>query len=56
MGLLGKMVHLGIDAVLITTVLSGIKRSTGLTYVPAPHHVGVTPALSPDGGSLGGLW
>jgi hypothetical protein len=31
MGLLGKMVHIGIDAVLISTVLSGIKRSTGLT-------------------------
>jgi hypothetical protein len=27
----GKLVHLGFDAILISAVLAGIKRSTGLT-------------------------
>ncbi len=35
MGILGKLVHIGIDAVLLSTVLAGIKRSTGLTCVAA---------------------
>jgi len=29
--MLGKLVHLGLDAVLISAFLAGIKRSTGLT-------------------------
>ena len=32
--MLGKLVHLGFDAVLIAAFLAGIKRSTGLTYAP----------------------
>ena len=31
--MLGKLVHLGFDAILISAVLAGIKRSTGLTCV-----------------------
>ena len=31
--MLGKIFHLGIDALLISAFLAGIKRSTGLTYV-----------------------
>jgi len=34
--MLGKLVHLGIDALLISAFLAGIKRSTGLTYVLLP--------------------
>lgn len=34
--MLGKLVHIGFDAILITTVLAGIKRSTGLTCVSFP--------------------
>ncbi|KAI9510966.1 DUF1748-domain-containing protein [Russula earlei] len=29
--MLGKLIHLGIDAVLLSAFLAGIKRSTGLT-------------------------
>jgi mitofissin-like protein len=32
--MLGKLVHIGFDAVLVSVVLAGIKRSTGLTCVP----------------------
>ncbi len=32
--MLGRLVHIGFDAVLISVVLAGIKRSTGLTCVP----------------------
>ena len=32
--MLGKVVHLGIDALLLSAFLAGIKRSTGLTCVP----------------------
>ena len=28
----GKLVHLGFDALLVATLLAGIKRTTGLTY------------------------
>ena len=28
----GKIVHLGFDALLVTALLAGIKRTTGLTY------------------------
>lgn len=31
--MLGTLVHLGIDALLISAFLAGIKRTTGLTYV-----------------------
>lgn len=31
--MLGKLVHLGFDALLISAFLAGIKRSTSLTYV-----------------------
>jgi hypothetical protein len=31
--MLGKLVHIGFDALLITAFLAGVKRSTGLTYV-----------------------
>ena len=34
--MLGKLVHLGIDAMLISAFLAGIKRSTGLTCVSLP--------------------
>ena len=27
-----KLVHLGLDALLVATLLAGIKRTTGLTY------------------------
>ena len=30
--MLGRVIHLGVDAVLVSTVLAGIKRSTGLQY------------------------
>jgi len=33
MTLFGKLFHFGFDAVLITALLAGIKRNTGLTYV-----------------------
>lgn len=33
MTLFGKLFHFGLDAVLITALLAGIKRNTGLTYV-----------------------
>ncbi|KAF9649329.1 DUF1748-domain-containing protein, partial [Thelephora ganbajun] len=29
--MLGKLIHLGFDALLVTTILAGIKRTTGLT-------------------------
>ena len=29
--MLGKLVHLGFDALLISAFLAGVKRSTGLT-------------------------
>lgn len=32
--MLGKLVHIGVDAVLISAFLAGIKRTTGLTCVP----------------------
>jgi len=35
--MLGRLVHLGIDAILLSAFLAGIKRSTGLT--PALSHV-----------------
>lgn len=28
----GRLIHLGFDALLITALLAGIKRTTGLTY------------------------
>lgn len=31
--MLGKLVHIGIDAILISAFLAGIRRSTGLTCV-----------------------
>lgn len=31
--MLGKLVHIGFDALLISAVLAGIKRTTGITYV-----------------------
>jgi hypothetical protein len=34
--MLGKLVHIGFDVILISTVLAGIKRSTGLTCVSLP--------------------
>lgn len=33
--MLGKLVHLGFDALLISAFLAGVKRSTGLTCVPS---------------------
>lgn len=30
MQVLGRVIHLGVDAILVSTVLAGIKRSTGL--------------------------
>ena len=33
--MLGKLVHLGIDALLLSALLAGIRRSTGLTCVPS---------------------
>ena len=35
--MLGKLVHLGIDAMLLSAFLAGIKRSTGLTCVSLSH-------------------
>ncbi|KAF5333739.1 hypothetical protein D9611_002352 [Ephemerocybe angulata] len=35
--MLGKLVHIGFDALLISALLAGIKRTTGLT--PALHQV-----------------
>ncbi|RXW15999.1 hypothetical protein EST38_g9856 [Candolleomyces aberdarensis] len=31
--MLGKLVHLGFDALLISAFLAGVKRTTGLTFV-----------------------
>lgn len=31
--MLGKLVHIGFDALLISAFLAGIRRTTGLTYV-----------------------
>ncbi|KAF8165123.1 hypothetical protein B0H34DRAFT_223776 [Crassisporium funariophilum] len=31
--MLGKIVHIGFDALLIAAFLAGVKRTTGLTYV-----------------------
>ncbi len=31
--MLGKLVHIGFDALLISAFLAGVKRNTGLTYV-----------------------
>jgi Fungal protein of unknown function (DUF1748) len=31
--MLGRLVHLSIDALIISAFLAGVKRSTGLTYV-----------------------
>jgi hypothetical protein len=31
--MLGRLVHLGIDALIISAFLAAVKRSTGLTYV-----------------------
>lgn len=31
----GKLIHLGVDALLVSAFLAGVRRSTGLTYVPA---------------------
>lgn len=30
--MIGKLVHIGVDAVLISALLAGMKRSTGLTF------------------------
>ncbi|EIM88385.1 DUF1748-domain-containing protein [Stereum hirsutum FP-91666 SS1] len=35
--MLGKLVHIGIDAIIISAFLAGVKRNTGLT--PALHQV-----------------
>ncbi|RVD86168.1 uncharacterized protein DFL_004458 [Arthrobotrys flagrans] len=32
MGLLGKIIHLGVDAVIVSAFLAGVKRSTGLSF------------------------
>jgi len=34
MGLVGKVVHYSFDAILISTIVAGIRRSTGLTLRP----------------------
>ncbi|CAN9464370.1 unnamed protein product [Alternaria alternata] len=34
---LGKVAHYAFDAVLISAFLAGVRRSTGLTYVPPSH-------------------
>jgi hypothetical protein len=31
MGFIGKLVHIGLDAIVISALLAGIHRSTGLT-------------------------
>jgi len=36
MGMLGRLIHYGFDAVLISTCLAGIRRSTGLTIKKKP--------------------
>ena len=35
MGMLGKLVHYTADAVLVSTVLAGVRRSSGFTYAAA---------------------
>jgi hypothetical protein len=35
---LGRVIHIGVDAILVSTVLAGIKRSTGLQYYPLQPH------------------
>ncbi|KAF3099634.1 hypothetical protein TWF569_004672 [Orbilia oligospora] len=32
MGLLGKIIHLSVDAVIVSAFLAGVKRSTGLSF------------------------
>ncbi|KAF3922573.1 hypothetical protein ABW21_db0209608 [Orbilia brochopaga] len=40
MGLIGKIIHLSVDAVIVSAFLAGVKRSTGLSYVfSRPSHV-----------------
>jgi hypothetical protein len=41
--MLGKLIHLGFDALLISTFLAGVKRSTGLTYVYHPSPLAPEP-------------
>lgn len=50
--MLGKLVHIGFDVLLISALLAGIKRSTGLTYAYAFSYAfsaidnGITPDLN----------
>lgn len=34
MGVLGKLVHYSVDAILLSTIIAGVRRSTGLTLRP----------------------
>lgn len=34
MGILGKLLHYSFDAVLLSTIIAGVRRSTGLTLRP----------------------
>lgn len=42
---IGRLVHYGLDAVLVSTVLAGVRRSSGFKYV-------VVPFLTPSDESL----
>lgn len=44
--MLGKLVHLGIDAMLLSAFLAGIKRSTGLTCVCLSHFRFLVPCCT----------
>ena len=35
---LGRLAHYAIDAILLSTVVAGVKRSTGFTCVLLPHY------------------
>lgn len=56
---LGRLTHYAFDAVLLSAFLAGVKRSTGLTYVPLPFHQSIpseqhppTPSIQPHRMSL----
>lgn len=36
MGVLGKLIHLSVDAVLVSTVIAGLRRSSGFACVATP--------------------
>jgi hypothetical protein len=42
---LGRLAHYVFDAVLVSTVLAGVRRSSGFSYVTLPFVQWITPTL-----------